>query len=278
MAASPDAGGARYALCGALRALLRVVILGALVVVGWLLGAGLSHADDDPGLPGAGLISAVNARSADGPSTAGFGVGVPHAAGSFVEKALSTAAAPRLAVQPAEKVSILRPVVHAVGSAKPLIDVLAPLPRPLSSPAPHSTVVRSAAPADKVVPVPPAAPTIAPAAGAPAVTTAIPTPVRHVTPTAVLCSPAVSAARPVPAQPPLRDGPVNPAPESPPGSTSSPCILGSASSGASTKTAPDFAVHESGATSNLRQPDGSLRFGGSDLPQSLAVQPSTSPD
>ena len=266
MAASPDAGGARYALRGVLRALLRVVVLSALVAVGWLLGSGLSHADEDPGLPGAGLISAVNAQPTDG------------AAGSIVEKALSTTSAPRLAVQPAKKIGILRPIVHAVGSAKPLTNVLTPLPRPLSSPAPRHTAMPPAAPIDKVAPVPPTAPAIAPLAGPAPVPDAAPTPVRHVAPAVVLCAPAAPAAQPGPAQPPLRNGPVSPVPASPPGSTPPTCAVGSTSSGASTKNAPDFAVHNGGAASNLALPDGPLQIGGSDLPRSLAVQPSTSPD
>jgi hypothetical protein len=250
-----------------LRVLLRVVVLSALVAVGWLLGSGLSHADEDPGLPGANLISAVNAQPANG------------AAGSIVERALSTTSAPRLAVQPTKKIGILRPIVRAVGGAKPLTDVLAPVPRPLSRPAAHHTAMRPAAPIDKVAPVSPTAPAIAPPAGAAAAVPDAPaTPVRHVTPAAVLCAPAAPATQPVPAQLPVRDDPVSPTPASPPGSTPPTCAVGSTSSGANTKNAPDFAVHDSAAASNLALPDGPLQIDGSDPPRSLAVQPSTSPD
>lgn len=274
MAANPDAGGARYALRGVTRALLRAAVLSGLVVVGWLLGSGLSHADEDPGLPGSGLIHVINAGSSDADPSASY---VVH---STVARVLPAASAPRLAVQPAEKVGILRPIMHAVGSAKPLTDALGPVPRPLAGPAPHKALphkvpMRSAAPAQKVAPVSPAAPTIAPAAAAP---TPVVTPVRHATPTVVPCSPAVTATQAVPAQPLLRNGPVNPAPASPPGGTSSPCVIGSTSGGASTKNAPDFTVHDSWATGSLAQPDGSLQLSGSDLPRSLSAKPSTSPD
>lgn len=273
MAANPDAGGARYALRGVMRALLRAVVLSGLVAVGWLLGSGLSHADEDPGLPGTGLIHVINTGSSDADPSAGS---VVH---STVARVLPAASAPRLAVQPAETVGILRPILHAVGSAKPLTEALGPVPRPLSGPAPHKAAVRSAAPAQKVVPVPPAAPTIAPAAvAADAAPTPVVTLVRHTIPTVVTCSPAVTAAQAVPTQSLLRNGPVDPAPASPPGSTSSPCVIGSTSSGASTKNAPDFTVHDSGATGSPTQPGGPLQLSGSDSPWSLSVKPSTSPD
>jgi len=76
----------------------------------------------------------------------------------------------------------------------------------------------------------------------------------------------------------LSEDPRDPAPASPPGSTSSPCMIGSTSSGSNTKSAPDFATHDSWATGNLAQPDGPLVLSGSDLPRSPALKPSTSPD
>lgn len=291
MAANPDVGSARDALHGVLRVLLRVVVLTGLIAAGWLLGSGLSHADEDPGLPGTGIIHAVGAGSFETTSSAGFGV--PSAARPTVARLLSAASAPRLPVKPPEKVGILRPVVHAVGKApltksltqpltkpltKPLAEILSPLPRPLSSPAAHATPVHQAASPDKVAPVSPVAPAIAPrAAAVPAPAPAL-LPVRHAGPTEVHCSPGVKAAQPEPAQPPLGDsGPADPAPASPPGNSPS-CMIGSTSSSASTKSAPDFAVHDSATAGNRAQPDGALQLRGSDLPRSLAVNPSTSPD
>ena len=249
VAANPEAGGARYALHGVMRALLRVVVLGGLVAVGWLLGSGLSHADEDPGLPGVGHIQVVNDGS-DAKPSAGI-VGRPTAGSIFV---------------------------HAVGSAKPVTDVLMPLPRPLSAPAPHGTAMRSAAPAAEVVPMSPPAPAVTPAVAAPAAPNPAVTPVGHATATVVHCSTAVTAVQSVPAQAVLSEDPRDPAPASPPGSTSSPCMIGSTSSGSNTKSAPDFATHDSWATGNLAQPDGPLLLSGSDLPRSLALKPSTSPD
>ena len=275
MAANPEAGGARHALCGVMRALLRAVVIGGLVAVGWLLGSGLSHADEDPGLPGTGLIDVVNTGSDAEPSA---GIVGRLTAGSIVKRALSDAPAPRLPLQPAEKIGLMRSIVHAVGSVKPVTDVLAPLPRPLSAPAPDRTAVRSAAPAAKVTAVPPAAPTITPTVAPVAAPGPALTPVRHATPTAVLCSTTVTAVKPVPAQPPLSGNPVDPAPASPPGSMSSPCMIGSTSSGSSAKNASDFATHDSGATGSLAQSRDPLLLSGSDLLRSLSVKPSTSPD
>ncbi|HEX6402496.1 MAG TPA: hypothetical protein VF003_04945 [Pseudonocardiaceae bacterium] len=258
-----------------MRALLRVVVLGGLVAVGWLLGSGLSHADEDPGLPGVGQIQVVNDGS-DAGSSAGI-VGRPTA-GSIFERVLSDAPAPRLPVKPTEKIGILRPIVHAVGSVKPVTDVLTPLPRPLSASAPHGTAMRSAAPAAEVVPMSPPAPAVTPAVAAPAAPNPAVTPVGHAIATVVHCSTAVTAVQSVPAQAVLSEDPRDPAPASPPGSTSSPCMIGSTSSGSNTKSAPDFATYDSWATGNLAQPDGPLLLSGSDLPRSLALKPSTSPD
>src|SRR5947199_404210 len=65
---------------------------------------------------------------------------------------------------------------------------------------------------------------------------------------------------------------------SPPGSMSSPCMIGSTSGGSSTKNASDFATHDNGATGSLAQSRDPLLLSGSDLLRSLSVKPSTSPD
>jgi hypothetical protein len=275
VAANPEAGGASYALRGVMRALLRALVVGGLVAVGWLLGSGLSHADEDPGLPGVGQIHVISAGS-DAEPSAGI-VGHPLA-GSIVERVVSAASSPRLPVQPIEKISVLRPIVHAVGTAKPLSDVLRPLPHLLSAPAPHGTVVRSAGPAVKVAPMSPPAPALTSAVAAAAAPDRALTSTRHATPTVTPCSTTATEAQSVPTQIALSKDPVNPAPASPPGSTSSPCMIGSTSSGSNTKNAPDFATHDSWTTGNLTQPDGPPLLSGSDLPPSLALKPSTAPD
>jgi len=273
VAANPEAGGASYALHGVMRALLRAVVISGLVAVGWLLGSGLSHADEDPGWPGAGQIHLVDAGSDADP---GAGIVGRPTAGSIVDRVLSDAPAPRLAAQPIKKIGILRPIVHAVGGLKPVTAVLTPLPRTLSAPAPHrAAVLTTAAPAATVAPMSPPAPAITPPVAAPA--SAL-TPVRHVAPAVVLPSTTVAAAQSAHSQPPLSGAPVDPAPPSPLGTTSSMCIIGTTSGGPSTKNASDFALHDSGTTGNLAQSDDPLLLTASDLPRSLAVKPSTSPD
>jgi hypothetical protein len=294
VAANPDVGSARYALRGVLRVLLRVVVLTGMIVAGWLLGSGLSHADEDPGLPGAGVLHAVSTGSSGTTSSARFDV--PGTAKPTVAKLLSATSGPRLPIKPAEKLGILRPVVHVVGKAAPLTksltkplagpvtELLSPVPKPLFGPASHASAVHPATSADKAAPASPAAPTMASPAAPTMATAAVPssaaalTPVRHASPTRVHCSPGVNAVPPALGQQLLPDsGPIDPAPASPPGNTPS-CMVGSASSGASTKNAPDFAIHGSAMADNRVQPDGALQLSGSDLPRSLAVKPSTSPD
>lgn len=274
VAANPDVGSARYALPGVMRALLRALVVGGLVAVGWLLASGVGHADEDPGWPGTGLIHVADAQ----PSGDVAGFGGQATVRSIVDRTLSTTSVPRLSVQPALKAGILQPVVHAAGTAKPLTHVLAPLPRPLSAPTPHDNASWPATHPDTVTPAPSPAPATAPAPVAAPVLVAAPTTAHHVTPPTVLCSPVAPAAQPISVQPPPRDAPLAPLPAGPSGSTSSPCVIGSTSSGANTKNAPDFAVHDGQLPSGLLQPDGPLLGSGSDLPRSLSVPPSTPPD
>ena len=281
MAAIPNAGGARYAPRGVVRALLRAVLLGGLVVVGWLLGAGISYADEDLGQPSPGLIHVANAVPFDDGSD--DGLGTPAAVEPIVKKVLSTAATPRLPVQPPTQVSILRPIVKAVGIAKPLnqaLPVSRPLSRPLSGPAQHSAPARQMATmppstkADRSAAVSPVVLTVAAqgAASAPASAPAV-----HAKP-AMIYSPAQLTAEPMTLRPALGDGPVSPMPGNPLGSTASLCTIGGAGGGASSKNGPDVAVHDSWLTDGLTQPYGLLERDTSGLPRSLSVQPSTSPD
>ena len=281
MAAIPNAGGARYAPRGVVRALLRAVLLGGLVVVGWLLGAGISYADEDLGQPSPGLIHVANAVPFDDGSD--DGLGTPAAVEPIVKKVLSTAATPRLPVQPPTQVSILRPIVKAVGIAKPLnqaLPVSRPLSRPLSGPAQHSAPAPQMATmppstkADRSAAVSPVVLTVAAqgAASAPASAPAV-----HAKP-AMIYSPAQLTAEPMTLRPALGDGPVSPMPGNPLGGTASLCTIGGAGGGASSKNGPDVAVHDSWLTDGLTQPYGLLERDTSGLPRSLSVQPSTSPD
>ena len=288
MAAIPNAGGARYAPRGVMRALVRLMVLGGLVTAGWLLGSGISHADEDSGQPGAGLIHIANAASTIGGSGDQFGVPSVEPTvkrARVVKKILSGASAPRLSVQPPVKLNILHPVLHpvvdAVGVPKPLVKALVPVAQPLSGPAPHRIAVQSPAQPDRPTATPSKASAVAvPIAAAATRIPAVPVlfPVRHAAPTVALCSPAQHAVDPVPVQPALSDGPVTPIPASPPGSTTSPCMIGGSGGGPTTKNISDVAVREGWTTGNLAQPDGLLSRDTSDLPRSLSVQPSTSPD
>ena len=280
MAAIPEAAGARYAPCWAMRPLLRVVVLGGLVAVGWLLGAETGHADEDPGLPGSGLIHIVNAATFDGGSSGR--AGAQTAVGRTVTRVLSTASAPQLPIEPPVKVGILRPIVDAVGLPTPLSNVLAPVSRPLSGTAPHRVTSRVPAQADLLATADlPTAPGSAPAASTASVHTAVFTlaPLRHAAPSVPLYSFAQFAVEPVIVQPALGDDvPVDPGPVSPPGSGPSACLVNGTGSSASTKNAPDVAVQSGDAMAHPAAPGDLSSRGTSDLPPSLSAQPSTSPD
>ncbi|MGH3845497.1 MAG: hypothetical protein ACRDS0_29325 [Pseudonocardiaceae bacterium] len=293
-----------------MRALLRVVMLGGLLVVGWLLASGTSHADEDLGVPGTGLVHVVNAVTPDAGSGDEFGT--PAAVGPAVKKVLSTASVPRVAaprppVQPPVQAIILQPIVKAVGVAQPLsqiaqplsqiaqplsqiaqpldrivqgLDQLLPVSRPLSVPAQHT------APGQHVAAVPPAtqagkpgtlaaaAPAIAGKSASPAAALA---PVSNSSP-AVLCPPTQPATKPVTAQPALGDDPASPMPANSPVSTTSLCAIGAAGGGTSSKNGPDAAVHDRWMADTLARPYGFLDRDTSGLPRSLSERPTTSPD
>lgn len=286
MAAIPEAAGARYAPCRVMRALLRVVVLGGLVAVGWLLGAGTGHADEDPGLPGSGLIHLVNAATFEGGSSGR--AGAHTAVGPVVTRVLSAASAPRLPIEPPVKAGIMRPILDAVGLPKPLSKVLAPISRPLSGTAPRGLTSQLPAQADPLATaVLPAAPGSALAAPPASVHTDVFTlaPLRHAPPLPVpFCSSTQFAVESVIVQPALGDdvpvspAPVSPAPARPPGSGTSACLVDGAGSSASTKNAPDAEVQNGGVMTYLTSSSGLSSHGPSDLPPSLSAQPSTSPD
>lgn len=276
MAAIPDTGGAGYAPGGVTRALVRLVVLGALVTVGWLLGSGTSHADEDLGQPGTGLIHVIN-TAASSDDRSGDQLGMPPSVRPTVKNVLSSASVPRLSAQPPVKVRILRPIVNAVDVTKPLTQALTPVSRPLAGTAPQPTAAQSRVSTDQ--------PATAPAVAAAVPTPAVPTPagpvhsaVRDAVPAGALGAPAQPAADTMTVPVAIGDGPVAPMPASPPGSTTSPCVIGGTGGGTSAKGASDVAVRDGWAMGSLVQPHG-LRVGDtSDLPRSLSAQPSTSPD
>ncbi|MGH3618520.1 MAG: hypothetical protein ACRDQV_10935, partial [Pseudonocardiaceae bacterium] len=173
MATIPDAGGARYAPRGVVRALLRFVVLAGLVIAGWLLGSGVGHANEDLGQPGVGLGQLASdpvdiAASSDGGS--GTQAGLPPMVASAMHSVLSHASVPRLSVQP---VAVLKPVMRAVAVPRPLTQVLTTVSRPMSAPTQHSAGIRSQQPAHELAAVPRTAPVVRPAsATTPAATSA----------------------------------------------------------------------------------------------------------
>ncbi len=277
MAAIPDTGGAGYAPRGVMRALLRLVVLGALVTVGWLLGSGTGHADDDLGQPGTGLIHVITTAAASD-DRSGDLLGAPPSVRQAVKNVLSNASVPRPTVQPPVQVRILRPVVNAVSVAKPLAQVLTPASRPLSGAAPQHPVApqrpvaQSPGPADQ----PATAPSVTAAAPTPA--TSVRPAVHDAAPAVALGAPAEPAADPMAVPVAIGDGPVAPMPASPPGGTTSPCMIGGSGGSTSAKGASDVAVRDGWAMGSLLPPHGLRARDTSDLPGSLSAQPSTSPD
>ena len=282
MATIPDAGGARYAPRGMVRALLRFVVLAGLVIAGWLLGSGVGHANEDRGQPGTGLSQLASdpvdiAASSDGGSSTQ--PGLPSIVASSMHSVLSHAPLPRLSVQP---VDVLKPVVRAVGVPRPLTQVLATVSRPMSAPTQHSAGIRSQQPTHELAVVLPTGPVVqAAAATAPAPpATSAPVAVRA-QPHAPGCVPADTAADPpatVLASEVLARGgdPASPIPTSPPDNAT--CTIGSAAGGGGTKGSPDLAVPENGTNTGVAATRRLGNLSGSDLPRSAAEQPSTSPD
>ncbi|MDQ3760753.1 MAG: hypothetical protein M3460_03385 [Actinomycetota bacterium] len=272
MAAIPDTGGARRAHCGVSRALLRVVVLGGLVVAGWLLGSGIGQADEDLEQPGTDLIRLVEAAPSDGASVSRLGV--PPAMGSTVKKVLSAAPIQRLPVPPSAKAGVL----------KPLAPVLAPVTRPLSGLSPPAPAIQLGAPVDQPAAVPPAAPVVRVAVATAPVPapgpTAVPTMVGTAPPAVGACAAAHPAADPLAELPALGNEPADPVPVpmSPPGTATAACLLGSSGGGISTKSTPDVAVTDSWAMAGLASMHRLLSLGADDFPRSPAGQPSTSPD
>jgi len=291
VAAIPDTGGARCAPRGVVRVLSRALVLGGLVVAGWLLGSGVSLANENLAQPGTGLIQLVSdpgirdpgARAAQSAEKSSGQFGMPPTATSAVARARSAISVSERFLQPPVKLGVLKPVVTAVGIPKPLVHVSARhVLATLSRPAKYATGIRSQTPADEPATILPTEPAVrAAAATAPAPTlgpATVLTQVDHALPAIPICAAAAPAADPFAGQLALGDDPAAPVPVSPPGSTVSPCMIGSAGSGAGTKSAPDVAVNDSWASTALALRHRLLYLSASDLPRSPAAQPSTSPD
>lgn len=287
MATIPDAGGAKYAPCGVVRALLRFAVLSGLVIAGWLLGSGVGHANEDLGQPVTGVVRlASDPGDIAGPSASGSDAqfGLPPAVASTVKNALSQASVPRLPARPVDVLKpadVLKPVVRAVGVPRPLTHVLATVSRPMSAPAQHSAGTRAQEPAHLLAAVPPAAPAVraaaAMAAPAPAVT-AVSTTAGYTPSHASACAFAAPAEHPRAEELVLSGDPVAPMPTSPPDSATAPCMIGGAAGGGGTKGSPDLAVNESWTNAGLASTHRLGYLSASDLPRSPAEQPSASPD
>ncbi|MGH3833590.1 MAG: hypothetical protein ACRDRS_24665 [Pseudonocardiaceae bacterium] len=269
MTAISEAGCARCAPCGVVRVLSRVVVLGGLVLTGWLLASGLALAADD------------------GP---GGQLGAPPTVASALASAVS--AVPSRSVPPPARLGFLTPPRKLIANA---VDVAKPVTRVLESPglASHSLAQRtlallsrtaqrgagtgSSAPAE----APAAAPRAEPATRA-AVATA---PGLALWPSAapVTGSTAVNHsrrcatslfARPLV----VDDHPAPSVPVRPAGSTASVSMTGGNGSGAGTNSVAHAAMSDSWASTRLRQLCRPRYLNASDLPCSPAGQPSTSPD
>lgn len=277
--------------------MLRVAVLGGLLVAAWLLGAGLGHADEDPGLP-PGLISRV--AGAAGATQHGQ-LALPDKIGSA---AMTVASSTLVASTPPQVALPLAPapVVAKRDVVKP---VLAELSRPLSRIARPALVPRLAAPKNAVAGAPAAArasPAAKPVVTAPKPAAEQPVPLvaeavsAPQTPSrAVRCTPtgggstgAVPAARPaqrglpeaptVPVSDPVSPDPVSPGPMSPPSSPSVACPAAGPGGASNTKTGSGLAIEGSAATI----PAGWLQRvrlrDATELPRSPATQPPISPD
>jgi hypothetical protein len=280
VATIPNAGGARYAPRGMVRALLRFAVLAGLVTAGWLLGAGVSHATENLGQPGTGMGRLASdpidiVASSDGDSSPE--PGLPSMVRSSLHSVLSHSV-PRLPVQP---VDLLKPVVRAVAVPRPLSHVVATVSRPMSAPTPHDAGVGSQQPVHELAAVPPFAPVVRAAVAtvpAPA-TSSAPAVARHAQSHGAACTPASPAAPALTPDVVALDGhPTSPIPTSPPDSSTAPCTIGNASGGGGVKGSPDLAVTENGTNAGLASMHGLRSLSGADLPRSAAEQPSTSPD
>ncbi len=279
MAAIPDAGGAWGApRAVTLRALLRVVVFGGLVIAGWLLGSGTALAHDDPGYENlaqyTGLFELVKTLPPDG----GLGgpLGAPPTVESTVRSLMRAAPVQRLAGRPPAHVPVVTPVLARVSE-----HVAAPVLGPVVRSAPHAPATTSGAAVDKPTPVPlTAVPLAGPVIGAgpgsaPASAAVQPT-MGDVSST----TPVSATPRPVASQfaGPLALGgdPAAPVPTSPLGTTTAACPVGS-SGGGTTHSAHFVTLGDRWAMADVA-PRHRLHTSFCGIPRSAANHPTTTPD
>ena len=285
MAAISAAECASGAHRGVMRALCRVAVLSGLVIAGWLVGAGISHADEDPGGPrGGGLSQIADATPSDDGSSGSFDVS------RMIKSTVGTALAPdpisRVPIHPqAVKRGVLtplhRPLTSVVKSVSipQLTHVLTPVNRILPVPAQHNAAAQPPAPVGTPVaaPAPQAVATVRPAVEKPPVPVLTPDP-RTGPRSITACAPAPPAAQHAAGPPALHGAHPAPDPSAPPDNPPVTCMIGSTGGSTSTRSAPDDAQADSWMGTRV-VPIRTLRYpGASDLPRSLAAQPSTSPD
>lgn len=287
MAAIPETSRAHCAPDGVLRALSRALVLGGLVVAGWLLGSGIGLAEENLGQPVTGPAQVVSNPGGNDLTGTDSGASATVASAVTAVRSLGSApsgvSAPWRSVAPLVKLGGVQPIVGTVGVPRPLARALTGrILIPLSRPIQDRAGVRSHAPDEKPAPLPPAqhavraaaAPAPAPTLGAPTG----PTVVDRVSP-AVLVHATASTAKPSfrPSFRPSAPGD-DPAAPSPLPSTTSAGMASATGSGAGTKGAPHVAVQDRWATFGPA-PLHRLRYlSVSDLPWSPAAQPGTSPD
>jgi hypothetical protein len=280
VAAIPDAGGARCAPRGVLRALpwaalLRVAVLGGLVIAGWLLGSGIGQAQEELAPQDVGqqdnIVQLVGFPLPDDDSEGALGA--PSASStvkSTVTGVLRAVPVPRLPLRP------------------PQVPVLAPVLAPVSklvAPAPVTRSHAQSQPTTQQVMVgsPPAEPTVRPATVAPAPVHTV----RNATPAAAACTAAHPVADPLAdqvADPSVEkfsapgSGPAAPAPASPFGAATAPCPSGSTGSGGVTGGAQPVTMSD-GVSGMDPASMYCLRCADlSGMPLAAAQRPSTSPD
>lgn len=310
MAAIPDTGSAQCARHGVVRVLSRAVVLGGMVVAGWLLGSGIGLAHEDLGQPGTDLVQLAShpgegsaqpsAQPAQPEGGSDDQLGVPPTLGSAISAisgVCSTVSGPQPSVPPPVPTGVLSPIANAVGIPKPLAQVLNPhalvprvlvprvvvhrlLPVTLSRPGKSGTTsIGSQAPAKE-----PATASLAEPAGRSAAATApfttlasftVPTPVEDAPPAAPLhTTPGKDSA----GRSAFDDDPAAPVPASPPASTTPSCVISGTGSGGVAKNAPDITMDDSWATAEAALLYRLRQLAAGDLPRSAATQPSTSPD
>jgi len=268
VAAIPDAAGAPCAPRGVMtRALLRVVVLGGLVITGWLLGSGIGQAHED--------MAHKNPVLEDlGPPEVGSGdlLGAPPTVRSTVASVRRAVPVPRVPVQP-ERVPVLAPVLDPVSQlAAPGPPVTASTARPKAQAAASEPAVVSPPPAAPAEPVVRAAAVTAPAPVLSTVRDAPPD-----TPVCLAAHPVADSSAEFTGPSALDSSPAAPVPASPSGTTA-PCPTGSTAGGATTMSGHSITLSDGWATTGLSPTQCRLCAGVDGITPLAAQRPSTSPD